>query len=46
VQRRLDLIYPGQYKLDIQNHRESFIVKLDLQLSELEITPSVQLMTE
>jgi sensor histidine kinase YesM len=46
VQRRLDLIYPGQYKLDIQNNPESFIVKLDLQLSELEITTSVQLMTE
>jgi two-component system LytT family sensor kinase len=46
VQRRLDLIYPEQYKLDIQNNPESFIVKLDLQLSELEITPSVQLIAE
>ncbi len=46
VQRRLDLIYPGQYKLDIQNNPESFMVKLDLQLSELEITTSVQLMAE
>jgi two-component system, LytTR family, sensor kinase len=46
VQRRLDLIYPGQYKLDIKNNAESFVVKLDLQLSELEITPSVQLMAE
>ena len=46
VQRRLDLIYPGRYKLDIQNNPESFMVKLDLQLSELEITPSVQLIAE
>jgi LytS/YehU family sensor histidine kinase len=46
VQRRLDLIYPGQYKLDIQNNPERFMVKLDLQLSELEITPSIQLMAE
>ena len=46
VQRRLDLIYPGQYKLDIKNNPESFVIKLDLQLSELEITSSVQLMAE
>ena len=46
VQRRLDLIYPELYKLDIQKNPESFIVKLDLQLSELKITPSAQLMTE
>ena len=46
VQRRLDLIYPGQYKLDIQKNTESFVVKLDLQLSVLEINSSVQLIAE
>jgi len=46
VQRRLDLIYPGQYKLDIQKNPESFIVKLELQLSQLEISPSSQLIAE
>ncbi|SFE17846.1 GHKL domain-containing protein [Chitinophaga sp. CF118] len=35
VQRRLDLIYPGQYNLDIQNNNNSFEVKLQLHLSEL-----------
>jgi LytS/YehU family sensor histidine kinase len=46
VQRRLDLIYPGQYKLDIQKNPESFVVKLELQLSQLEISPSAQLIAE
>ena len=36
VQRRLDLIYPGQYKLDIKNDPERFDVTLSLNLSELE----------
>ena len=44
VQRRLDLIYPGQYELDIKNNPDSFAVKCCLQLSELVATPSVQLM--
>jgi sensor histidine kinase YesM len=44
VQRRLDLIYPGQYQLDIQNTPESFSIKLDLQLSEFTISPTAQLM--
>ncbi|HEY4197784.1 MAG TPA: hypothetical protein VGM63_19725, partial [Mucilaginibacter sp.] len=44
VQRRLDLIYPGQYQLDIQNTPESFSIKLDLQLSEFTISPTTQLM--
>ncbi|MBN9386162.1 MAG: histidine kinase [Chitinophagaceae bacterium] len=35
VQRRLDLIYPGQYDLDIQNNNASFEVRLRLRLSEL-----------
>lgn len=34
VQRRLDLIYPGQYDLDIQNNVTSFEVRLQLNLSE------------
>jgi LytS/YehU family sensor histidine kinase len=32
VQRRLDLIYPGQYNLDIQCNNSSFEVKLQLHL--------------
>jgi len=44
VQRRLDLVYPGQYELDIKNNPDSFVVKCRLQLSELVISPSVQLM--
>jgi hypothetical protein len=44
VQRRLDLIYPGQYELEIKNNPDSFVVKCSLQLSELVVTPSVQLM--
>lgn len=44
VQRRLDLVYPGQYELDIKNNPDSFVVKCRLQLSELVVTPSVQLM--
>ncbi|KAA2240934.1 GHKL domain-containing protein [Chitinophaga agrisoli] len=35
VQRRLDLIYPGKYKLDIQNKDTVFAVKLHVYLSEL-----------
>jgi len=34
VRRRLDLIYPGQYDLDIQNGQDSFDVRLRLQLME------------
>jgi two-component system, LytTR family, sensor kinase len=34
VRRRLDLIYPGQYDLDIQNGPGSFDVRLRLQLME------------
>lgn len=32
VQRRLDLIYPGQYELDIKSNNSSFDVKLQLHL--------------
>jgi len=34
VRRRLDLIYPGQYNLDIQNGSDSFDVRLRLHLME------------
>ena len=44
VRRRLDLIYPGLYKLDILDNPESFVVKCGLQLSELVIDNSVQIM--
>ncbi len=33
VQRRLDLIYPGEYELDIQNDANSFEVRLRLTLA-------------
>jgi len=46
VQRRLDLIYPGQYHLDIQQNPESFNVELKLQLAQLEVSPSTQLIAE
>src|SRR5207245_2715487 len=35
VQRRLDLVYPGQYQLDIQHNDNCFEIKLRLKLSEL-----------
>lgn len=35
VQRRLDLLYPGQYKLDIQSTPEKFQVHLTITLTEL-----------
>jgi len=44
VKRRLDLIYPGKYQLDIQDEPESFTVKMQLELAELAVTSSVQLM--
>jgi two-component system LytT family sensor kinase len=44
VQRRLDLVYPGQYELEIKNNPDSFVVKCSLQLSEIIVTPSAQLM--
>ncbi len=46
VQRRLELIYPDEYLLDIQQDDESFNVKLELQLRQLEISPSTQLIAE
>jgi len=46
VQRRLDLVYPGQYQLDIQDKADTFLVKLDLELSMITVNPSVQLINE
>ena len=34
IRRRLDLLYAGQYRLNIQNNNSSFEVDLQLQLSE------------
>jgi LytS/YehU family sensor histidine kinase len=42
VQRRLDLIYPGQYDLNIQSNNNSFEIKLRINLSELEISQHMQ----
>lgn len=46
VQRRLDLVYPDQYQLDIQDNTDSFSIKLELQLSAITINPPVQLISE
>jgi two-component system LytT family sensor kinase len=42
VQRRLDLIYPSRYELDIQSYQTSFEVRLLLSLSELATLPSMR----
>lgn len=42
VQRRLDLIYPGQYSLDIQPHNDRFDIRLQLRLTALEMPLSMQ----
>jgi LytS/YehU family sensor histidine kinase len=42
VQRRLDLLYPGNYNLDIQNSGTFFEVKLNLILSEILIPQPTQ----
>jgi two-component system LytT family sensor kinase len=39
VQRRLDLIYPEKYELEIERQQYSYGVKLRLQLSELALSP-------
>ncbi|MCR8560535.1 histidine kinase [Mucilaginibacter sp. BJC16-A38] len=43
VKRRLDLVYPGQYKLDIKNEPGIFEVKLQLTLTEFETQPAMEL---
>lgn len=42
VQRRLDLIYPGQYSLDIQHSNNSFDVRLQLHLTAPEMSQPMQ----
>ena len=42
VQRRLDLIYPGQYDLDIQHHNNNFDIRLQLRLTALELPHPLQ----
>ncbi len=42
VQRRLDLIYPGQYDLEIHSDSNSFEVKLILNLTELMMPQPMQ----
>ncbi|HEY4325842.1 MAG TPA: histidine kinase [Mucilaginibacter sp.] len=46
VKRRLELIYPGEYQLDIRQDAESFVIKLQLQLSQLETTSSLPLIAD
>jgi sensor histidine kinase YesM len=46
VKRRLELIYPGEYRLDICQDTESFSIKLELELSRIEVASSAQLITE
>ena len=43
VKRRLDLIYPGAYQLDIKNDNQRFEVNLKLSLSLLELSPATQM---
>jgi two-component system, LytTR family, sensor kinase len=42
VQRRLDLMYPGKYNLDIQSNQFSFSITLQLQLSTMEAVSPMQ----
>jgi two-component system LytT family sensor kinase len=42
VQRRLELIYPGGYQLDIRREAERFEVKLELLLTRAEAISSSQ----
>jgi len=43
VKRRLDLIYPGAYELNIHRGTALFEVKLSLSLSILQYSPSIQM---
>ena len=43
VKRRLDLLYPGAYDLDIKNEREHFEIRLKLSLSVLQFSPEIQM---
>lgn len=46
VRRRLDLLYPAQYQLDIQQTAEDFTVKLELPLAGITIIPSPEFMDD
>lgn len=43
VRRRLDLLYPGQYELTIENDLNQFAVKLRLTLTEAVLSPPLQM---
>jgi two-component system LytT family sensor kinase len=43
VKRRLDLMYPGAYELDIKNKPDIFEVRLTLILAVLEVSPTMQM---
>lgn len=43
VQRRLDLLYPNQYELAIQNDPDQFTIRLGVKLFEFVLTPTLQL---
>lgn len=42
VQRRLDLLYSGQYDLDIRRTADQFEVRLQMQLSDLIINQTIE----
>jgi two-component system LytT family sensor kinase len=42
VQRRLDLLYPGQYDLTINNDGQTFEVKLELELAAIQLPKPMQ----
>jgi LytS/YehU family sensor histidine kinase len=44
VQRRLELLYPENFELDIKDNADTFSVKCRIQLSELTAIPSTELM--
>jgi two-component system, LytTR family, sensor kinase len=46
VKRRLELSYPGNYRLDITRHPGSFIINLELKLNLIEVSASTQMMAE
>ena len=43
VKRRLDLLYPGAYELDIKNERQHFEIRLKLSLEMLQFSPATQM---
>jgi sensor histidine kinase YesM len=43
VRRRLDLIYPGKYKLDARRENDRFVVHFEVELEKLEMTEIAQM---